>query len=259
MKSDKFRCRSYLSAFVFTSALTAFPAAYSPATYAAETKPVNIAVYRGEAGCEGCSEMVVKSLKKTGLNLSVSYIGENEKLKINSDNLKKFDIYIQPGGGQDIPAAYDAIGDDGAEAIRNFVRSGKGFLGICMGAYLSDKNWLGLIDVPLDSEVGRPGSEAADEGDYTLSLLWGGKKESAYFQDGPYLSNSSASKGFTPISYYSNGDVAMAAYTYGKGKVVLTGPHPEADESWIDASQSGYVPAQQKMIKLLKYLDVSHL
>lgn len=259
MKSDKFRCRSYLSAFVFTSALTAFPAAYSPATYAAETKPVNIAVYRGEAGCEGCSEMVVKSLKKTGLNLSVSYIGENEKLKINSDNLKKFDIYIQPGGGQDIPAAYDAIGDDGAEAIRNFVRSGKGFLGICMGAYLSDKNWLGLIDVPLDSEVGRPGSEAADEGDYTLSLLWGGKKESAYFQDGPYLSNSSASKGFTPISYYSNGDVAMAAYTYGKGKVVLTGPHPEADESWIDASRSGYVPAQQKMIKLLKYLDVSHL
>jgi len=259
MKSDKFRCRSYLSAFVFTSALTAFPAAYSPATYAAETKPVNIAVYRGEAGCEGCSEMVVKSLKKTGLNLSVSYIGENEKLKISSDNLKKFDIYIQPGGGQDIPAAYDAIGDDGAEAIRNFVRSGKGFLGICMGAYLSDKNWLGLIDVPLDSEVGRPGSEAADEGDYTLSLLWGGKKESAYFQDGPYLSNSSASKGFTPISYYSNGDVAMAAYTYGKGKVVLTGPHPEADESWIDASQSGYVPAQQKMIKLLKYLDVSHL
>lgn len=258
MKSDKFRSRNTLSAFVFTSALMASSAAYSPATYAAATKPVNIAVYRGEAGCEGCSEMVVKSLIKTGLNLSVSYIGENEKLKLNSSNLNKFDLYIQPGGGQDIPAAYDAIGDEGAEAIRNFVRSGKGFLGLCMGAYLADKDWIGLIDAPLDTEAGRPGAEATDEGDYTLTILWGGKKESAYYQDGPYLNNSSTSKGFTPISWYSNGDVAMAAYTYGKGKVVLTGPHPEADESWIDASQPGYIPAERKMIKLLKYLDVSH-
>ena len=258
MKSDKFRSRNALSAFVFTSLFMASSVAYSSATYNAVTKPVNIAVYRGEAGCEGCSEMVVKSLIKTGLNLSVSYIGENEKLKLNSSNLNKFDLYIQPGGGQDIPAAYDAIGDEGAEAIRNFVRSGKGFLGLCMGAYLAEKDWIGLIDAPLDTEAGRPGAEATDEGDYTLTILWGGKKESAYYQDGPYLNNSSASKGFTPISWYSNGDVAMAAYTYGKGNVVLTGPHPEADESWIDASQPGYIPAERKMIKLLKYLDVSH-
>jgi len=91
-----------------------------------------------------------------------------------------------------------------------------------------------------------------------LSLLWGGKKESAYFQDGPYLSNSSASKGFTPISWYSNGDVAMAAYTYGKGKVVLSGPHPEADESWIDATMPGYIPARSKMIRILNYLNTEN-
>lgn len=258
MNVEKLRFIRNTGHFFFTSALTLSLAGYIPATYSAEEKPVNIAVYRGEAGCTGCSEMVVKSLINTGKNFSISYIGENEKLRLNSRNLNKFDLYIQPGGGQDIPAAYDAIGDDGAEAIRNFVRSGKGFLGLCMGAYLADKDWIGLIDAPLDTEAGRPGAEATDEGDYTLTILWGGKKDSAYYQDGPYLNNSSTSRGFTPIAWYSNGDVAMAAYTYGKGKVVLTGPHPEADESWIDASQPGYIPAERKMIKLLNYLDVSH-
>nr|WP_257469519.1 BPL-N domain-containing protein [Pantoea allii] len=227
-----------------------------PVAYSADTKPVNIAVYRGAAGCKGCSEMVVKALANTGLNIVISYIGENEKLKLNRQNLKKFELYIQPGGGQDIPAAYDAIGDEGAEALRDFVRSGNRYLGLCMGAYLADKDWIGLINVPLDSEVGRPGSNATDEGDYTLSIRWGSREESVYFQDGPYLSNSTKNPGFTPISYYSNGDIAMAAYTYGKGKVVLSGPHPEADESWIDASEPGYVPAQSKMVRLMRYLDV---
>ncbi|MGY5958941.1 BPL-N domain-containing protein [Kosakonia sp. BK9b] len=257
MKSEATPYRRRLNIFMLTSVLIVTVAGYTPTTHAADSKPVNIAVYRGEAGCEGCSEMVVKSLAKTGLKLSISYIGENEKLKLNRHNLKNFDLYIQPGGGQDIPAAYDAIGDDGAEAIRDFVRSGKGYLGLCMGAYLADRNWIGLINAPLDSEVGRPGADAHNEGDYTLSVKWDGKKESFYYQDGPFLSNSTGSPGYTPIAYYNNGDVAMAAYAYGKGNVVLTGPHPEADESWIDASKPGYIPAQSKMTRLLNYLAIA--
>lgn len=46
-----------------------------------------------------------------------------------------------------------------------------------MGAYLADKDWIGLIDAPLESEVGRPGSQAVDEGDYTLQLTWNNKQE----------------------------------------------------------------------------------
>jgi hypothetical protein len=115
---------------------------------AATSKSYNVAVYRGQAGCPGCSEMVVKSLIGTGLPLHISYVGEKEKLKLNEQTLKKFDIYIQPGGGQDIPGSYEVIGDEGAEAIRQFVKNGKDFIGICMGAYLADKDWIGLIDAP---------------------------------------------------------------------------------------------------------------
>ncbi len=160
---------------VFRLAFCAF--LLSPfATHAANGGPLNIAIYRGAAGCDECSEMVAKSLQNTRKNIVISYIGEKEKLKLTGQNLSKFDLYVQPGGGQDIPAAYDAIGDDGARAIREFVRRGKGYLGLCMGAYLADKDWIGLIDNPLESEVGRPGSGVADEGDYTLNIRWGNKK-----------------------------------------------------------------------------------
>lgn len=220
---------------------------------AAET--YNIAVYRGAAGCPGCSEMVVKSLVNTGLRLHISYIGEKEKLKLSSQTLKDFDLYIQPGGGQDIPGSYKALGNEGAEAIRQFVENGNGFLGICMGAYLADKDWIGLIDAPLESEVGRPGSHVYDQGDYTLQLKWDNKREPFYYQDGPYLNSSTASTGFQPVAYYENGDIAIAKYKYGKGVVVLSGPHPEADETWIDTTMPGNTTAESKMQRLLRYFD----
>lgn len=225
------------------------------ATHAANSGPLNIAIYRGAAGCEGCSEMVAKSLQNTGQNIVISYIGEKEKLKLTGQNLSQFDLYVQPGGGQDIPAAYDAIGDDGARAIREFVRRGKGYLGLCMGAYLADKDWIGLIDKPLESEVGRPGSGVSDEGDYTLNVRWGNKKEPFYYQDGPYFTPGSKNSGFTPVAWYSNGDVAIATFHYGKGNVVLTGPHPEADGSWFDNSVAGHTSPQSKMARLLSYFE----
>lgn len=231
---------------------------YIPIADSSKKPAVSIAVYRGDAGCEGCSEMIVKSLNKTKLNLSIKYIGEKEKLKLNKKNLQNFDLYIQSGGGQDISAAYDALGDEGAEAIRNFVSTGKNFLGLCMGAYLADKDWIGLINAPLNSEVGRPGSGITDEGDYTISIFWGNKYESAYYQDGPYLNNSAEASDFNPISYYRNGDVAMAAYTYGRGRVVLSGPHPEADETWLDSSKAGYYPAEVKMKRILDYFNLKN-
>lgn len=159
--------------------------ALATATHA--EKPINIAIYRGDAGCKGCSEMVAKSLDESGMRLKYNYIGEHEKLHVTDENLKSFDIYIQPGGGQDIPAAYDSLGDNGARAIRNFVKNGKGFIGLCMGAYLADKNWIGLINESLDSEVGRPHSGISDEGDYTINIDWFGIKAPFYYQDGPYF------------------------------------------------------------------------
>ncbi|MFB4359235.1 BPL-N domain-containing protein [Pantoea sp. BS_8] len=230
-----------------------------PGAVLAVPPPLNIAVYRGAAGCDGCSEMVVKSLHGLTRPVRTTYIGEHETLRLTAQNLRQFDLYIQPGGGQDIPAAYAALGEEGVRAIRQFVRSGKGFLGLCMGAYLADSQWLGLISSPLESEVGRPGSGIADEGDYTIRVDWQRQPTRFYYQDGPYLEGNQARDGFTPLAFYRNGDVAIAHYTYGKGTVVLTGPHPEADESWMGQADGGKdgvdTTPQEKMSRLLAGFD----
>ncbi|HIG8793801.1 BPL-N domain-containing protein [Raoultella terrigena] len=244
--------KSEMLAVAISFAISTVPALANAST----AESYNIAVYRGQAGCSGCSEMVVKSLVKTGLPLRISYVGEKERLKLNAQTLKKFDLYIQPGGGQDIPGSYQALGDEGADAIRQFVKSGKSFMGICMGAYLADKDWIGLIDAPLESEVARPGSDALDQGDYTLQLTWNNKQEPFYYQDGPYLNGSSSSTGFQALAYYENGDIAIARYKYGKGNVILSGPHPEADETWIDSTAVGNTTAESKMQRILSYLDI---
>lgn len=230
--------------------------AVAPDLSTAKNAALRIAVYRGAAGCEGCSEMVVKALNGIAMPLSISYIGENEKQKLNAQNLRQFDLYIQPGGGQDIPASYEALGDEGVQAVRDFVRSGKGFLGLCMGAYLADSQWLGLITSPLRSEAGRPGSRIADEGDYTIPVNWNHRQETFYYQDGPFLVGNKQQDGFTPLAFYRNGDVAIARYVYGKGRVVLSGPHPEADDSWMGSvSDATYTSPQQKMARLLDYFS----
>ncbi len=229
--------------------------ALATATHA--EKPINIAIYRGDAGCKGCSEMVAKSLDESGMRLKYNYIGEHEKLHVTDENLKSFDIYIQPGGGQDIPAAYDSLGDNGARAIRNFVKNGKGFIGLCMGAYLADKNWIGLINETLDSEVGRPHSGISDEGDYTINIDWFGIKAPFYYQDGPYFPLPDKKTDFRALAYYANGDIAMAGYRFGKGHVLLSGPHPEADDTWMDALPASHteIPtAGSKMKKLIQYI-----
>ncbi|RNL18297.1 hypothetical protein C9409_12355, partial [Xanthomonas vasicola pv. vasculorum] len=56
---------------IFTAMLFALSVA-SGVSLAAQA-PLNVAVYRGAAGCEGCSEMVVKALRGVAMPLSIAY------------------------------------------------------------------------------------------------------------------------------------------------------------------------------------------
>jgi hypothetical protein len=55
--------------------------------------------------------------------------------EIQANRVGRFDVVIFPGGGGRRQAA--ALGDEGRRAIRDFVRAGGGFVGICAGAFLS--------------------------------------------------------------------------------------------------------------------------
>ncbi|AVS85248.1 hypothetical protein C8239_11220 [Paracidovorax avenae] len=201
---------------------------------AATAQPVlRVAVYRGAAGCDDCSETAKEAIETMGSSYKVDFIGPKEARDVTPATLRGYAIYVQPGGGQDIPAALRAMGDRRIAAIRDFVSRGGGYLGLCMGAYLADRDNMGLIADEVDGEVGRPGFPVTTRDEGVVSVRWKGRLESMFFQDGPYFQKS-ARRGFRAIATYGNGDVAVARYTFGRGIVVLSGPHPEADKSWFE-------------------------
>lgn len=195
---------------------------------------LRIAVYRGTASCDQCAETVKSALGKIGIRSLVDFVGPGESIDITDESLSRYDIYVQPGGGQDIRGAFKSLGKKRVKAIQNYVSRGGHYLGLCMGAYLADANNFGLIPDELDSEVGRAGFPVKTIDDASVEVLWMGRKDNVFFQDGPYLLPHPEDGKFSKIAVYGNGDLAAARYAYGKGLVILSGPHPEADKTWFD-------------------------
>lgn len=71
-----------------------------------ETPDARIAlVYRGPAGCAGCSETLAERLSQSPLDMDVAFIGPHEEFPLKSSALSGVALYAQPGGGDDIRAA----------------------------------------------------------------------------------------------------------------------------------------------------------
>ncbi|WP_256976902.1 BPL-N domain-containing protein [Burkholderia sp. AU31652] len=216
----------------FVLSLVAASVAHAAATddgaRGAASRPVAL-VYRGPAACDGCPETIAQRLRESDHQFRVIYVGPAEKLKITPAVLAGAALYVQPGGGQDIPGAAASIGKKSLKAVRHYVSNGGRYLGICMGAYLAGDPGFGLVSGEFDSEVDRPGSTLHGIADTVTPVVWRGKKRWIYFQDGAMLP---AAPGAVVLATYPNRDIAAATYRYGKGRVGLVGPHPEADESW---------------------------
>ncbi|MBI6563187.1 hypothetical protein YA0745_24025 [Pseudomonas synxantha] len=198
------------------------------------TPITHVAIYRGPAGCADCSENVKTALQRLNPNYQIDFVGADEPIDITPHTLARYDLYVQPGGGQDIPGALDSLGDERAEAIRDYVAKGGRYLGLCMGAYLADDNNLGLIPLALDTEAGRPDFEVTGIDDAAVRVTWAGQADHVFYQDGPYFPKASAAAPYKTLATYQNGDVAAARYAYKKGVVVLSGPHPEAGQEWFE-------------------------
>lgn len=203
---------------------------------AADGEPVRVAVYRGPAACDACSAAARRAIEQAGARYQVDYVGPRERIDISEASLARYDLYVQPGGGQDIPAAFHSLGNARVDAVRRFVARGGRYLGLCMGAYLADAGGFGLIGQELDSEVGRPGFAVSTIEDAVVAIDWAGHRDRVFYQDGPYLRAQPGDARFRVIAAYENGDLAAARYGFEQGIVVLSGPHPEAEASWFEAA-----------------------
>ncbi|GAB2878779.1 BPL-N domain-containing protein [Streptomyces mayteni] len=194
-------------------------------------RPPSALVYRGPAASPGCPEAVAALLRGTPSRFTVTYCGPDEETPLSARALAAADVYAQPGGGDDVDAAWAELRPF-ADDLRDWVRGGGRYLGFCMGGYLAGRDpGLGLLPGDSGGYIDSPGASVTTGEDTVIRLRWRGRPRHVYFQDGPYFQLADDASA-TVLATYDNGLPAAVVARSGAGRVGVVGPHPEADASW---------------------------
>jgi glutamine amidotransferase-like uncharacterized protein len=189
-------------------------------------------VYRGPAACEGCAEALAALLRRSRWSFDIAYVGPRERLEITEAVLDSAALYAQPGGGNSLRRAFRQM-KRFAPVITEYTRSGGRYLGICMGAYLAG-TWAGFGFLPdTDQFITSAGADVRTEKDTIVAVDWRGQRRHMFFQDGAILAMPAERTGVVVLARYaSNGEIAALAAPFGRGRIALSGPHPEAPNEW---------------------------
>lgn len=136
--------------------------------------------------------------------------------------LSRARVWIQPGG-PNLSADQHMNANGMSRQVREFVSKGGGYVGFCGGAFSAVNN-LGLI---------KGSAWNYDEWTGKIPILWMGHTRYMHFEHGPYilLSGNKAEA----VGLYADDYVTAARGTYGKGRVFISGVHPEASWGWEPA------------------------
>jgi putative intracellular protease/amidase len=175
--------------------------------------------------------------------------------------LDRFDVVVFPGGSGSQQAA--ALGDQGKAAVRQFVESGGGYVGICGGAFLATAKYdwsLALVNAKTVTGkrnipgVGMRSMAARGAGTVKMELTGAGRRvfgDLPGLLDVPYTSGPVLSPArrrdlpeYVALAFYrteiweykpQRGTMihtpAIVAARFGNGRVILFSPHPEMTES----------------------------
>ena len=219
-----------IGALVF-GACTAFASGNKPVPFSPSTG-MNGAValiYNGRVAAKGGPEAIAKCA--TSLGMRVMYFDSLNKLPQMLDGAS---ICIFGGTQDDLTPLLNEFTPEIRGIVTNWVNDGGRYLGICGGGYIASQGWqekngfvksLGLVPVVSAAWI----EEAAPR---IITVSWNGGNRTIYYQYGPTFQTNDNSD-IKVISRYSDGKVAAIATTLGKGRIVLCGPHPEADQTWL--------------------------
>ncbi len=166
---------------------------------------------------------------------------------IRSGKLAELDLLIQPGGSGGGQGRH--LGEDGRDAIRRFVKSGGGFIGICAGAYLASADYSWSLNI-LDAKVLDRQHWNRGKGTVEISITDAGRKFlgandnklSIHYAQGPLLApgNRPDIEDYETVATFETeiakngapegvmkGTTAIAKGTFGNGRVICFSPHPE--------------------------------
>jgi glutamine amidotransferase-like uncharacterized protein/predicted deacylase len=208
-----------------------------------ELSEIRVALYNG-AGVSGAGPGKILEWFKKSPSISVQPITAAE---IKGGKLRDYDVVIFPGGtgsGQS-----KALGEDGREQVRQRLRDGGGYIGICAGSYLASSGSpsnLQIIDAKTVSPkwqrgTGMVGIRVTSDGTGLLKAPVP-TEATVKYQNGPILMPAGIPDldDYAPVAMFTSevadndtpkgimtGSPAAVAGTYGKGRVMCFSPHPE--------------------------------
>ena len=169
------------------------------------------------------------------VNGIIKALGAFYNFKIFSSNLLEdnffddVDIVAIPGGFGDASSFTRAFKHNG-NRVKQFVKDGGKYLGICMGAYWAGSHYFNILDnVDAVQYITRPNTDTRRPHAKHIDVIWNGHPNRVFFYDGCALVGD-VNK-FKTIATYANGD-AMAII---QNNIGLIGCHPESDPFWYDS------------------------
>ena len=199
-------------------------------THPALAKPLAL-VYDGPGACKpGCVYGAARVAIKAGFR--VKFVGPSLNDYTVFDRAK---LWVQPGGTS--VTAAGAMGPALMQKVREFVANGGGYVGFCAGAFISTKNVgqsdsIGYGMIPGETELL---VQSGNDHRMLLVTLPDGSTRWEYYAGGPYFKVSDEALKAVDgevIARYPDGSIAGVHAHYGKGKVAVTGFHPEAGFFW---------------------------
>lgn len=188
-------------------------------------------VYRGPATVAGCPEAVVELLSASRWDFDIHYVGPRERLALTPEALAGATLYAQPGGGT-LSRGYKHMRRH-RSAIRDFVQSGGGYLGFCLGGYLAGATpGFALLPGDTDQYIASRRATVDSEDNALVEVSWRGSRRTLFFQDGPHFELSPDASA-TVLATYPNKTIAAVVVGFGAGQVGVVGPHPEATDDWF--------------------------
>ncbi len=207
-----------------------------------KTKPLKVAIFDGTGASAGGIENTVGRIQSLPL-VSVMRVKAKDWASLD---LKSFDVVVFSGGSGSAQA--EAIGEAGRANVREYVRGGGGYVGICAGAYLACSNFkwgLGILNASTVSSKWRRGQgfmdiEVTDEGRKLLGEVTGTFK--VRYHNGPIIKPGERTDvpAYLPVALFRSeiaefgspvgvmvNSPAQALGTFGKGRVFISSPHPE--------------------------------
>ena len=205
-------------------------------------KPVKVGIFDGKGAPDDGINNVINVLKSLPQAEVTRIPGE----QMGTVDLKQFNVVVFSGGSGSQQSK--SIGETGLKNVREFVRDGGGYCGICAGAYLACSNFswgLGILNASTKSSKWARGRGFMDveltvDGKPLLGDVNGTFK--VRYANGPIIKpgdradipaykplslfRSEIAENGTPVGIMVNSP-AQAISTFGKGRVFISSPHPE--------------------------------